>query len=137
MTVEWLPEAEDDLVAIGDWLGERNPRAALAVVERVNAILGLLVEGLEGSAARLTDGREARRWPVGTLVIYDRRRADVLEVLRVHDARRADRARVSARLCARSTRPPRESAPRHGQRASPPGAAPPHRPTRATRRRCN
>lgn len=55
---------------------------------RLTRALGLL-GGLElGRAAMLTDGREARRWPVGTLVIYYRRKGDVLEVLRVFDARR-------------------------------------------------
>ncbi|MBL8678468.1 MAG: type II toxin-antitoxin system RelE/ParE family toxin [Myxococcales bacterium] len=88
MTVRWLPEAEEDAVAVGDWLSERNPRAALAVLEHIDRVLALLDDGLEGSIARLTDGRAARRWPVGTLVIYDRRRGDVLEVLRVFDARR-------------------------------------------------
>jgi plasmid stabilization system protein ParE len=88
MTVRWLPEAEEDVVALGDWLSERNPRAAVAVVDRIDGVLALLDDGLEGSFARLTDGREVRRWPVGTMVIYYRRRGDVLEVLRVFDARR-------------------------------------------------
>jgi plasmid stabilization system protein ParE len=50
--------------------------------------LGLLEASELGRVAMLTDGRSARRWPVGSLVIYYRRRGDVLEVLRVFDARR-------------------------------------------------
>lgn len=44
--------------------------------------------GLEGREVAIDGGVTARRWPVETLVIYDRRKGDVLEVLRVFDARR-------------------------------------------------
>ncbi len=88
MTVRLLPEAIDDIDATYTWLFERSPSAADRLRADVTRALGLL-EGLElGRAAMLTDGREARRWPVGTLVIYYRRKGDVLEVLRVFDARR-------------------------------------------------
>jgi plasmid stabilization system protein ParE len=88
VSIQWLPEAESDLFAVAEWLSERSPRAALALSDRIDEVLSLLRDGLEGRTATLTDGREARRWPVGTLVIYYRRRGDVLEVLRVFDARR-------------------------------------------------
>lgn len=89
MTIKWLPEAERDLFELGAWLSERSPRAALSMAARINGVLVLLNDGLEGRSATLTDGREVRRWPVDSLVIYYRRKGEVLEVLRVFDARRA------------------------------------------------
>ncbi|MFO0561312.1 MAG: type II toxin-antitoxin system RelE/ParE family toxin [Polyangiales bacterium] len=89
MTVRLLPEAIDDIDAAYAWLFERAPSAAERMRRDIGRALALL-DGLElGRVATLTDGREVRRWPIGTMVIYYRRRGDVLEVLRVFDARRA------------------------------------------------
>jgi plasmid stabilization system protein ParE len=88
MTVRLLPEAIDDIEAAYTWLFERSPLAAERMRDKVTRALELL-EALElGRVARLSDGREARRWTVGTMIIYYRRRGEVLEVLRVFDARR-------------------------------------------------
>lgn len=88
MTVRLLPEAVDDIDAAYAWLFERAPSAAERMRSEVTRALGLLEASEQGRVATLTDGREARRWPVGTMVIYYRRRGDALEVLRVLDARR-------------------------------------------------
>jgi plasmid stabilization system protein ParE len=88
MTVRLLPEAIDDIEAAYTWLFERSPSAAERMRNEVTRALELL-EALDlGRVARLSDGREARRWPMGTMIIYYRRRGEVLEVLRVFDARR-------------------------------------------------
>jgi plasmid stabilization system protein ParE len=88
MTVRLLPDAVDDVDAAYAWLFERSPAAAERMRAELTRAFGYLDGAELGRAATLTDGRAARRWPVGTLVIYYRRRGDVLEVLRVFDARR-------------------------------------------------
>jgi plasmid stabilization system protein ParE len=88
MTVRLLPEAIDDIDAAYTWLFERAPPSAERMRSELTRALGLLEASELGRVAMLTDGRSARRWPVGSLVIYYRRRGDVLEVLRVFDARR-------------------------------------------------
>jgi plasmid stabilization system protein ParE len=89
MTVRLLPEAIDDIDTAYAWLFERAPSAAERMRADVLRALVMLDESELGRSVTLSDGREARRWPVGTMVIYYRRRGDVLEVLRVFDARRA------------------------------------------------
>lgn len=89
MTVYWDPTARSEQRAAVAWLAERNPVAALDLVKALDRVVtSLVAREFEGREVVIDGQRTVRRWPVGTLVIYYRRRGDVLEVLRVFDARR-------------------------------------------------
>jgi plasmid stabilization system protein ParE len=90
MTFRFAPAAEREYLAALEWLRDRNPTAAQGLHDSVVSIVtALAAREFEGREVVIESGRSARRWPVGSLVIYYRRRGDVLEVLRVFDARRA------------------------------------------------
>lgn len=90
MTVRFAPAAQREFAASIAWLTERNPDAAQELQDRVmDTVSALDAREYDGREVTITGVGAARRWPVGSLVIYYRRRGDVLEVLRVFDARRA------------------------------------------------
>lgn len=89
MTVLWDAKALQEQRDAIAWLAERSPTAARSLADELDRIIRSLAAGeFEGREVSIASGATARRWPVGTMVIYYRRRGDVLEVLRVFDARR-------------------------------------------------
>jgi plasmid stabilization system protein ParE len=90
MTVTVSPQAQVDLKEAYEYVRHDNPDAADRVLAHVVEIIGMLASGLiEGKEATLRDGRRVSTWPVPPYRIYDRRRKDAFEVVRVyHQARR-------------------------------------------------
>lgn len=89
MIVEWSDQAIEDLDGAASWIERRNPRAARELIDAIgDTVTSLAAREFEGREVVIDDGRAVRRWPAGSLVIYYRRRGDVLELLRVFDARR-------------------------------------------------
>lgn len=89
MTVRFAAVAEREYLAALEWLRDRNPSAAQRLQDNVVSIVtALAAREFEGREVVIDGGRAVRRWPAGSLVIYYRRRGEVLEVLRVFDARR-------------------------------------------------
>jgi len=88
--IRFAPQAEADLRDTLEYIGERNPRAAKKLVERVLAVVEMLAAGeFAGQMQRLTTGEVVHSWPVPPFRIYYRRQGDELQVLRVyHHARR-------------------------------------------------
>jgi toxin ParE1/3/4 len=82
--------AAEDLAAATNYLAERNPRAAAALVEDVMTLSEQLAQrAFEGPEQRLRSGLLVRSWPLPPYRLYYRRRDDSLEILRVyHQARR-------------------------------------------------
>jgi toxin ParE1/3/4 len=89
VSIRWTTPAVEDLTAIRDFIEERNPAAAIEVVERVFDA----IEALEATPSR---GRPGRRPGTRELVLTDvpyivayRVTAGTIEVLRVlHASRR-------------------------------------------------
>jgi plasmid stabilization system protein ParE len=89
MSFRFTAIAQREFSASIQWLTERNPDAAQSLQDRViETVSALDAREYEGREVIIARGAKARRWPVGSLVIYYQRRGDVLEVLRVFDARR-------------------------------------------------
>ena len=85
------PQAEADLIDIGDYIASDNPKAAagfIAEIEKACALLG--GEPLLGRARPEIAGY--RSWVVGKYLILYRQRERGVEIIRVvHGARRLDR----------------------------------------------
>lgn len=90
MKIRFAPQAEADLRDTLQYIGERNPRAAKKLGERVLAVIEMLAaRELDGQEQRLTTGEVVHSWPVPPFRIYYRREGDELQVLRIyHHARR-------------------------------------------------
>jgi len=90
LTIRISKDAAEDLASATRYLAERNPRAATELVAEVLDLLERLDEGIfEGPEQQLRQGMLVRSWPLPPYRIYYRRRASVLEVMRVyHQARR-------------------------------------------------
>jgi plasmid stabilization system protein ParE len=84
------PEAEADLQATLEFIGERNRSAAVKLGTRVFSTLEKLAESrVDGPEHRLTTGERVRSWLIPPFRIYYQRHQDVLHILRVyHHARR-------------------------------------------------
>ncbi|MBL8678470.1 MAG: type II toxin-antitoxin system RelE/ParE family toxin [Myxococcales bacterium] len=89
MTVRFTALARREFSASIEWLVERNPDAAQSLRDRLLAVVtSLEAREFEGREVTIARGVTVHRWPVGTLVIYYRRKGDALLVLRVFEARR-------------------------------------------------
>lgn len=89
MTIQWSPEALDDLEAALSYLVERNPEAAQKLATGVLALIERLAEGgLDGPEHVLSDGQRVRGWPHPPFRVYDQRTVNDLIVLRVYHQRR-------------------------------------------------
>jgi plasmid stabilization system protein ParE len=89
--IELAPEAIADLVALVEYLHQRNPQAAARTADGIFAVIDRLAAGaFEGPECELRRSRErVRSWPMRPYRIYYRREADMLVVLRIyHSARR-------------------------------------------------
>lgn len=88
MTVRYTLDARDDLVARLGSIAERDLAAAISLRQRIERHLQLVDEGyLECRSVRLARGGEAYRLVERPLVIYYKRDADGVVVLRVLDGR--------------------------------------------------
>jgi plasmid stabilization system protein ParE len=90
VSIYFSPEAEADLVAVVEYLLERNPIAAEQLGMRVFEVIDLLASGqLDGPEQTLSTGERVRSWPVPPLrIYYQRRDADRFWVVRIyHQAR--------------------------------------------------
>lgn len=89
------PQAEADLIDIGDFIASDNPKAAIgfiAEIEKACALLG--GEPLLGRT-RPEITPDARSWVVGKYLILYRLRERGVEIIRVvRDARRLDRLEI-------------------------------------------
>lgn len=90
MIVELAPEAAVDLQAAADFLKERNPSAAGALLLRFAETMALLSGGIvRGRSVTLKDGTRVLAWSMAPYKIYYRLETRRLAVLRVfHQARR-------------------------------------------------
>ncbi|HEY8600786.1 MAG TPA: type II toxin-antitoxin system RelE/ParE family toxin [Thermomicrobiales bacterium] len=90
MRIRWLDRAEDDLVAIVDYLIERDLAAALRIYEAIRQQVELLsTQPATGRVGRVKDTRELVIARTPYLVAYTvDRRIDAMIILRVlHSAR--------------------------------------------------
>ena len=90
MQILWLDRAEDDLVAIVEYLIERDPAAAVRVYEAIRQQVELLAtQPAIGRVGRVKDTRELVIARIPYLVAYTvDRRIDAVIILRVlHSAR--------------------------------------------------
>ncbi|MEI8254858.1 MAG: type II toxin-antitoxin system RelE/ParE family toxin [Deltaproteobacteria bacterium] len=91
MTVRFNKVARNELAAQIAYIAAVNPIAATRLVAEVRSTLTRIDTGIvEGSEVVLAkSGRRLRRWPVPPLVLYYRRMADAIRVVRVrHGAQR-------------------------------------------------
>jgi len=86
------PQAEADLIDIGDYIASDNPKAAVRVISEIAKACALLGGEPPLGRARPEIRPDARSWTVGKYLILYRRRDYGVEVIRVvHGARRLDR----------------------------------------------
>jgi plasmid stabilization system protein ParE len=91
VTFVFSPQTQRAIHQAGDYIAAESPRAAERFVVRLTRIVRQLAAGeLDGPAVRLRGRGRVQRWSLPPYRIYDRRRRDVLIVLRVcHQARRS------------------------------------------------
>ena len=90
LTLVIQPEAEADLIEIGDYIARDNRVAAQQLIERIQQKSALITHYPELGQERgdISDG--LLHFPVGQYLILYRARATTLEIVRViHTARRA------------------------------------------------
>ncbi len=88
--VAFSPESLDAIAETLEWLSERSAPDALDLRRELERSLELVAEGtLSGPVRTLSDGREARRLVVRTLLVYYVATDDELHVLHVRDGRRS------------------------------------------------
>lgn len=90
MTVEFAPEAVEDLAVAVGYLRERNPAAAAAMADHVFAVIARLAAGeFDGPPCELRrTGERVHSWPVRPYRLYYRREGDTFLVLRLHHSAR-------------------------------------------------
>lgn len=83
-------QARADLAAIRRYIAQDNPRAAAAMLARLDEVIQQIMRGeLHGPESRLQDGRRVQSWPVASYRIYYERTAALTRIVRVyHGARR-------------------------------------------------
>jgi plasmid stabilization system protein ParE len=83
-------QARADLAEIKRYTAQDSPRAAAAILTRLDeAIQRLLTGELQGREVGLLDGRRVQGWPVPPYRIYYERTASYTRIVRVyHGARR-------------------------------------------------
>jgi plasmid stabilization system protein ParE len=92
--IVFAPEAEQDLLAAQDFLGERNPNAAAQLFGNVTALVRRLADGdFEGPEPRLRSGEIVRSWPVSPYRLYYQRSVEEIRVVRLHHQARRPIAR--------------------------------------------
>jgi plasmid stabilization system protein ParE len=85
MDLVFSPAALDDLEEIHRYIARENPRAAAAVLARLDDVFQKLMMGeIQGPRVRLLSGEQARRWPVPPYRIYYERTASQTHILRVY-----------------------------------------------------
>lgn len=90
LTLVIQPEAEADVIEIGDYIARDNRVAAQQLIERIQQKCALITHYPELGQERSDISDGLRHFPVGQYVILYRVRATTLEVIRVlHMARRA------------------------------------------------
>jgi plasmid stabilization system protein ParE len=87
--IRYARSARLDLVAILEFLMERDPGAAERTAERIEATIANLADGLfDGPEQRLLTGELLRSWAVPPFRVYYDREGDDLVVVRIfHQSR--------------------------------------------------
>jgi toxin ParE1/3/4 len=88
MRYRLLPQAEQDIEAIADYIAERNPRAALELIERFHQRWELLCDFPLSGPARPDLHEDARHLIIGNYLSLYRVKADTVEIVRVLHGRR-------------------------------------------------
>jgi toxin ParE1/3/4 len=88
MSYRLLPQAERDLESIADYIAERNPRAAMHLIERLHERWALLVAHPLTGPARPELNDEARLVVTGNYLTLYRVRQAGIEIVRVLHGRR-------------------------------------------------
>ncbi len=89
MTIDYTPEARQDVVEAIERIHRENPSAAAHLADRLFSRIERLAAGdFEGAELALTTGERVRSWPVPPYRVYYRRDPDRFLVVRVyHQAR--------------------------------------------------
>ena len=81
--------ARADLDEILRFIAQDSPRAAVAMMARIDGVIQQLVAGeLQGPEVQFRNGRRAQRWPVPPYRIYYRRTRTRTTILRVYHGAR-------------------------------------------------
>ncbi len=88
MSVRFAPQAANDFRAAVEYLTQRNPAAAVALADRLFAVIDQLAAGdFDGPERTLTTGERVRSFAVPPVRLYYRREGDALWILRIYDQR--------------------------------------------------
>jgi toxin ParE1/3/4 len=90
MKVTFDPRARDDLDGVFDWIASDSPRAAVAMVERIEAqVMRLAIPGLAriGRPGLVAGTRELIEWPFIIVYRVYEERAEIVVMSIVHGAR--------------------------------------------------
>jgi toxin ParE1/3/4 len=83
MKVNWAPSARQDIFDIAEYVAERDPIAALGVIDRIETVAALLADfPMAGRGGREVDTREMVVTGLPYIVMY-RQESGRIEILRV------------------------------------------------------
>lgn len=89
MIVEWSDPARDDFFALADYIADDDPKAAIDVLDRIDAAVGRLAEHpRSGRPGRLADTRELVIPSLPYIVVYRIRDGRVYILSVFHAARK-------------------------------------------------
>jgi plasmid stabilization system protein ParE len=86
--VRWTSEARDDLRGIVDYIAERDPDAADALLDRILQGVEILADGRFDGPESRPGGRPARSWLIAPYRLHYVRDGEFLIVMRLYDGRR-------------------------------------------------
>jgi len=86
--VRLIKAAEADLEAIGDWLAERNPLAAVHLLEWLQKGFRLMADNPKIGRPFVEASSDARIFVIGDYLVLDREHPDGLDIVRVVHGRR-------------------------------------------------
>jgi len=73
MKVAFAPQAKDDLIEIGVYIAQDNPKRALSFISELEAACDLLGQSADIGRARPELGQDIRAWPHGRYLIFYRK----------------------------------------------------------------
>ena len=89
MPVFWAPEAEEDFLQALAYLHDRDPTAALRLIDRVaSTVEKLTAQPIDGPAQRLRSGKTVRSWPIHPFRFYYERSGGDFLVVRLYPQKR-------------------------------------------------
>lgn len=83
MRLEFLPQAENDLEAIGDFIAQDSPRRAISFIRELRALRAKITHSLQGYRRRPEFQENLRSCAYGNYVIFFAEDGQSVQIVRV------------------------------------------------------